>query len=364
MQIMSSADDRALYRLLIKADERRKELTERLRSENTDAWRVFHGTAEGRPGLTADRYGAYLLAMVFYGELSSEELAALQAYAAARELSLLVWERSAGHKSRLICGGSALNEDGVLARGEGWTLESLCREEGQIFGISPVSHGKDPYLYLDFRAGRRWLRRHAAPGQRVLNLFAYTCTAGTAAAARGAEVTNVDFSRWCLEIGRHNGRLNSVPARRFRFWQEDVFPVIRQLSGLGVKGRAARRRYLRLEPQKFDIIVLDPPTAANSPFGRVDLQCDYAAMLKPCLLSLAGGGRILATNHHAQVSWEEWNRVLVRTAVKTGLPEPHIERLYPEDDFPTGDGEQPLKMAVISFKQNILRHIEADGNEG
>ncbi|MDO5295561.1 MAG: class I SAM-dependent methyltransferase [bacterium] len=349
MQADIPAVPKDLNFLLQQSDERRIKLTERLRSENTDAWRVFHGSVEGRPGLTVDRYGTYLLAMVFYGRLMPAELEALREYAAARQLLLIVWERSAKNKSQLIYKDSAAAGSRLLAQGRGWTLEALCHEEGQVFAVAPSSHGKDPYLYLDFRAGRRWLRRNVAAEKRVLNLFAYTCTAGVAAAHKGAAVTNVDFSRWCLEIGQHNGRLNSVPASRFQIWQEDVFPVIRQLAQLGVKGRSARRRYLRVGPQKFDVIILDPPTVANSPFGRVDLQCDYASMLKPCLLSLAEGGSILATNHHAKVSWEEWHRVLERTAVKIGLPVPHIERLYPEDDFPTSDGEQPLKMAVITF---------------
>ena len=30
---------------------------------------------------------------------------------------------------------------------------------------------------------------------------------------------------------------------------------------------------------------------------------------------------------------------------------PEIERLYPEGDFPTSDGEQPLKMAVVSLQR-------------
>ena len=50
-------------------------------------------------------------------------------------------------------------------------------------------------LYLDGRAARAWVRAGAG-GARVLNLFAYTCGFGVAAAAGGAAgVTNVDPSR-------------------------------------------------------------------------------------------------------------------------------------------------------------------------
>ncbi|MBQ7568224.1 class I SAM-dependent methyltransferase [bacterium] len=341
--------DNGLSVLLRQADARRSELRRRFHAEGTNAWRVFHGIAEGRPGLTVDRYGEYLLAMVFFDDLASAEWEALKEYANSEQLRLVVWARQGKAKSAVLYADTSSDGAAPLAQGADWSLEALCREQGQTFAVASFSHGKDPYLFLDFRAGRRWLRSHALPGMCVLNLFAYTCTAGVAAAANGAAVTNVDFSRWCLEIGRRNAEINGIPAARFKTWQEDVFPIVRQLSQLGVKGRAARRRYMRVEPQSFDIIVLDPPTVANSAFGRVDLQNDYASMLKPCLLCLAEGGSILATNHHAQVTWEEWRAVLERTAVKIGLPAPSIERIYPDADFPSCDGEHPLKLAVLTL---------------
>lgn len=332
---------------LAEALGRRQPLIARLQAEHTDAYRLFHGSVEGRPGLTVDRYGNYLLAMVFWDPLTARELACLHSLAQELQLQLIVWERQEKGRS-LVRHRDESPSVPTLAQGEGWSLEAICHEQGQSFAIAPYSHGKDPYLFLDFRAGRRWLRREVKADQTVLNLFSYTCGAGVAAAANGGQVVNVDFSRWCLEIGRQNGNLNGIAKSRFQTWQEDVFPILRQVSGLGVKGRAAQRRYLKVPQQRFDVIVLDPPTVASSPFGKVDLRCDYASMFKPCLLALNEGGRILATNHHAEVSWDAWERSLKRTATKIGLPEPQVERLLPEEDFPSFDGEQPLKMAVVS----------------
>ena len=365
--------------LFAQALQQRAPIELSLRAEDTNAWRLFHGSIEGYPGFTVDRYGCYLLAMLFRGELPYGAVETLSEYARAQGLYLVIWARRERGNSQIIyselpqdetasstcrkteTASSTCREDKTASstcrecetapatRRDDEKAPSTCREQGQLFAVSPETAGKDPYLFLDFRAGRRWLRQNAAENQRVLNLFAYTCTAGVAASVRGAQITNVDFARRNLEIGRRNAQLNDLSSKRFRIWQEDVFPIIRQLAGLGVRGRAAQRQYMRVEPSQFDIIVLDPPTVANSPFGKVDLRGDYPSLLKPCLLSLKPGGKILATNHHSEVTWSEWAAVLCRTCEKCNLGTPGLERIYPDADFPTSDGEQPLKMAVLSL---------------
>src|SRR5690606_40206140 len=54
--------------------------------------------------------------------------------------------------------------------------------------------GQDPWLFLDLRAARRRVMQEAE-GKSVLNMFAYTCGVGIAAAKAGARhVVNVDFA--------------------------------------------------------------------------------------------------------------------------------------------------------------------------
>ena len=67
----------ALAERLTAALDRRAELLGRLHGEGTDADRLFHGTVEGKAGLTVDRYGDLLLAQSFHCPLSSPELATL-----------------------------------------------------------------------------------------------------------------------------------------------------------------------------------------------------------------------------------------------------------------------------------------------
>lgn len=320
--------------LFSEALKRRQALQQSLLQEGTDAWRVLHGIVEGRPGLTVDRYGSLLLAQVFFNPILDEEESVLRDYAASQDLELVIWNKYAQAQER-----QPYSYDPELV---------LCHEQGQPFYASRASFGSDPYLYLDFRAGRRWLRANATAEDRVLNLFAYTCTAASAALTAGGKGVNVDFGRRCLQLGRSNAVVNGQDGRT-DFWQEDIFPILWQLSGIGVKGRAARHRYMRVKAEKFSLIILDPPNLAKTPFGKVDLLNDYPAMFKPCLLSAAPGGRILALNHLAEVPVEKWLASLQRTAEKISVELAKVELLDTEADFPTFDGRSPLKMAVVTL---------------
>jgi 23S rRNA (cytosine1962-C5)-methyltransferase len=47
--------------LLARALDARADLLPRLHAEHTNTYRLFHGSVEGAPGLTVDRYGDLLL---------------------------------------------------------------------------------------------------------------------------------------------------------------------------------------------------------------------------------------------------------------------------------------------------------------
>jgi 23S rRNA (cytosine1962-C5)-methyltransferase len=312
-----------LARLVERAIESRAELFRRLESDGTDSYRLFQGSAEGREGVAIDRYGTLLLARSLRAPVESGEQAALESSLRERFPDA----------TEFVCADRPSPE----------STDHVCREAGVRFLVRARHGGRDPGLFLDLRAGRRRLRE-LAPGKSVLNLFAYTSTAGIAAAAAGAsEVWNVDFSRTALDVGRRNAELNGVS---MRFVQEDCLPVLRQLAGLPVKGRASSREYARFEPRTFDLVFLDPPAWSKGPFGAVDVEHDYPALFKPALLATAPGGTLIATNHAASVERETWTGVLQRCAEKAGYALSGIELLEPDADFPSRDGRPPLKIAV------------------
>jgi len=280
--------------------------------------RLFHGVGEGHPGLTIDRYGEVCLVQTWGDAFTPEDFA-----------------------DQDFPGRPVFVPRGSDRPWSGPQLEHVFEELGLRYRFQTPAPGEDPVLFLDLRCARRWLKSHAQG--RVLNTFAYTCGAGLAAAANGADVVNLDHGRRCMEQGREHARLNDL---KMSFLREDFYCAVRQFAGLSVRHRKGMRRY---RSQDFDLVVLDPPTLAKGPFGAVDILRDYAGLTKPFLMALKPGGRLLATHHHVSVPYLTWVEQVKRCADKAGRPIAQVERLPVEADFPSFDGNPPLKVAVFTL---------------
>lgn len=318
------------------AIERRRDWLAGLR--DTDCVRLLSGAVEDAPGLTIDRYGSILLIQTGREPLDDGlpgALAQLASDALGASLEP-VWN----HRP-------AYQREGFERFFRAPDLrDAVGLEESMRFHVDPRRGGLDPLLFLDLRAGRRRVRELSG-GKRVLNLFAYTCGLGVAAATGGArEVVNVDFARSALDVGAENAKLNGIDDAIFSRVHEDVIPVVRQLAGLPIKGRGARRPYLRMARRSFEMVLLDPPRWAKTPFGAVDVVRDYPSLLKPALLALEPGGFVFATNHVPSVSRETFVAMAERTAKKIGRHLAEVTVLAPDPDFPSPDAQPPLKMLV------------------
>ncbi|OHX12303.1 SAM-dependent methyltransferase [Chromobacterium sphagni] len=332
-----------LTELLSRASAARTELLERLAAEDTNCYRLFHGSVEGVSGLTIDRYGEQILVQSFHKPLSEEELAEVRAYyrETLPELALIYNDRSEANsrvRNALPLAEQALAEQDVT-----------IRENGVAFLYQARHKGQDPWLFLDLRAARRRVMQLAA-GKSVLNLFSYTCGVGVAAAKAGASfVLNVDFAESSLSVGRANAKLNLVTTRP-RCLHSDVFAAVRQLSGIGQAERVRGKKmppFPKLEARQFDLVFLDPPRYSKSPFGVVDLVNDYQALFKPALLTTAVGGMLVCCNNVAEVDAEAWLDSLKRSAAKAGREVRSAEWIVPDADFPSADGKHPLKIALL-----------------
>jgi 23S rRNA (cytosine1962-C5)-methyltransferase len=74
---------------------------------------------------------------------------------------------------------------------------------------------------------------------------------------------------------------------------------------------------------------------------------DYSALFKPALLSTAEGGTLICCNNVAEVEHEPWLEQMQRSAVKAGREIREFEWIAPEADFPSPDGQSPLKMVLL-----------------
>ena len=334
----------ALPQALRAALASRRELIEQLHSQGTDCYRLFHGSQEGAPGLTLDRYGPQLLVQSFHEPLDAQQLPVLTAEVETflgHPLLPVYNDRSRGN-SRV---------DRTAHRPDAEAMaEQVCHEWGLNYRVRGRHAGQDPLLFLDLRNARGWAKANSA-GTSVLNLFAYTCGVGLCAAAGGAsEVWNLDFAAGNLAVGGENAALNpQLPA--MRFVQSDYFPAIRQLAGQPVAHRRGQRlpAYAHLEARQFDLVFLDPPAWAKSAFGTVDLLRDYQSLLKPALQVTAEGGTLVCNNNLAKVALDDWRAQVLRCAEKAGRPVRDCQYLPPAGDFPSLTGEPPLKTLILQL---------------
>ena len=340
----------------------RKTLLPSLHEEGTTCYRLFHGATEGMPGCTLDRYGDLLLFQTFREppQIPPGDLLPMLRAAVEDELdvNLQAVHWNARQKRQQSRGDVAMPPPPTLSK------EHTASELGLKYLIDVPAPGRDPNLYLDFRAARRWLRSNCHD-RDVLNAFSYTCGAGVAALAGGAKsVVNLDFSQSALDIGKRNAQVNGLPEERFDCLCSDALPAMRQFAGLSVNtdrrargrggrgrsGRGARGSSARPVPKvryrQFDVVVLDPPTWTKTSAGAVDLVRDYESLFKPCVLATRPGGTVLAVNHVASVDVDGWLEKLEKCAKKADQPLADLRVLPPELDFPSPDGKHPLKVAL------------------
>ena len=149
-------------------------------------------------------------------------------------------------------------------------------EHNVLFKVNLVDY-LDTGLFLDHRATRQLVAR-AATGKRLLNLFAYTCSFSVHAAVHGAAFTkSVDMSNTYTSWGRDNFHLNKIGDKNHPIIRDDCM------------------KFLETEKEKYDIIVIDPPTLSRSKKMEemFDIQQDHRFLITKALSILSPGGMII-----------------------------------------------------------------------
>ena len=159
------------------------------------------------------------------------------------------------------------------------SIERIIKEGGLAFELD-LGRYLDTGIFLDLRDLRARIRDEAH-GARVLNLFAYTCTASVYAADGGArEVVSVDLNGNYLDWGRRNARRNGVEDQQ-RFLRADCL------------------RWLREGRDAFDLILLNPPSYSRSKAmdGDFDVQRDHVPLIRDAVRRLSRDGQLYFVTH-------------------------------------------------------------------
>lgn len=180
--------------------------------------------------------------------------------------------------------------------------------EDQLKFLVNLTDYLDTGLFLDHRITRKMVRETCA-NQRVLNLFCYTGSFSVYAAAGGASsVTSVDLSKTYLAWAEDNMVINLFKDKKaYAFIHADV------------------KQYLKtLQPNSFDLVIMDPPTFSNSKRMKdiLDIQRDHAELINDVLAALSPGGQLYFSTNFVrfQLDADAINSTEIKDITKATTP--------------------------------------------
>ena len=188
-----------------------------------------------------------------------------------------------------------------LLRGREAPADVRVTERGMAMLVRPKT--KDAGLFTDMRDNRKWLEPHWG-GRRVLNLFAHTGAFSVAAVLNGASyVSSVDLSEKYLERAEAN------------FIANELDPALHDFVAADVRRELDR---LRRTGERFDAVLLDPPSFSHGPEGKMSVEKDYGRLVSQSLRVLEPGGWLICAQNHGKVSPKQFHTAIKDGARKAG----------------------------------------------
>ena len=162
-----------------------------------------------------------------------------------------LWNKADGIYRRSASGGGGWVKQKTP---ESWDIS--YEHLGLKFRLKPMGF-KHTGLFPEQAANWDWfsgLIKNAQRPVKVLNLFAYTGGATVAAAKAGAQVVHVDASKGMVAMAKENALLSGLETAPIRYIVDDCKKFVE---------REIRRG------NKYDGIIMDPPSYGRGPSGEV-----------------------------------------------------------------------------------------------
>lgn len=177
------------------------------------------------------------------------------------------------------------------------SVTGTVMEQGQLFSVNLTDY-IDSGLFFDHRPLRSTVRSQCG-AKRVLNLFCYTGAFSVYSAEGGASyVESVDMSNTYMDWARRNMELNGFCDRKKYAYT----------AGDAVKFLSEREKELKdRNEEKFDIIILDPPTFSNSKKTDtlLDINRDWPMLVKKCTALLSDRGILYFSTNSRKLVFDD-----------------------------------------------------------
>ena len=299
----------------------------------TTGYRLIHGESDGWPGLVLDRYDNALVMKIYTVAWLPRLDETLELIKRQISCDHIVLRLSRNIQS--IADKQFHRRDGQILLGTAPDGPVIFSENGIRFEAD-VLRGQKTGFFLDQRENRHEVET-LARGRRVLNAFSFSGGFSVYAARGSAKsVTDLDISAHALESAKRNFALNTsfsgVAACRHETVQADAFEWV--ASG----------------PEKFDLIILDPPSLAKRAAEREGAIRAYETLNAHGIAKLAGQGILVAGSCSAHVSAEEFFTAVRRAAQKSNRKFTEMKIMLHPPDHPAGFKEaEYLKVIYLKF---------------
>jgi 23S rRNA (cytosine1962-C5)-methyltransferase len=304
--------------------------------KKTQVVRVFHGTGEGKghfQSFAVDRFGDhYWVTRWENQDLRTDDKKVLdqmiEFYQSKKAISIVGLsrpEKGVAPESQVFWGKPPSNRFAV--------------SESELKLWVQLENTRHPGIFLDHEPLRVWLRENMR-GLRVLNTFAYTGSLSVAAGVgQASHVTTLDLSKATIQWARENVLLNGLSESAHRFISGDVFEWLPRL---------------KREKEKYDCMILDPPSFSHGKAGRFSTSKDLEKLHSLAMDLIAEGGFLITSINSANVSVKKYEADIVAAARAKKMEFSVLRQIDLPMTFPT-----PLSQSSERYLKGwILRRMK------
>lgn len=191
-----------------------------------------------------------------------------------------LWDKADAHYHRSRSGGGEWEFYKKLP--DGWKISY----RDLTFNVKPTGF-KHTGLFPEQAANWDFIDekiRNAGRDIKVLNLFAYTGGATLAAAAAGASVCHVDAAKGMVTWAKDNASASNLREKPVRYIVDDVIKFVQREHRRG---------------NKYDAIIMDPPSYGRGPNGEVwKLENELYGLISSCIDILSDDPLFMIVNSY------------------------------------------------------------------
>lgn len=308
-------------------------LRENLLSKGITGFRGIHGENDGFPGLVLDVY-AKTGVLKIYSEVWKPYINNLISII----LDHFALDNIVLRFSRKISQNNIFPFDEGAVVGKELEDEKVVFEEYGVKFYAYTQSGHKTGFFLDQRPNRLWVQQNAK-AKKVLDVFSYVGGFGIHALKAGASsLTSIDISPHAMQVAEENIKLNNLDETKWTALKVDAFAALEDLI---------------LQKEKFDIVIIDPPSFAKQASEVPNALRQYQRLAKLGKSLVAHNGTLILGSCSSRISLEEFKRAHQNVNIDNSHGWHYLHTTLHDDDHPIGFPESNYLKTIFYRKGKL-----------